>query len=111
MINVTKTFLPPREEYATYLDEIWERGWVTNHGPLLQKLERELKEYLGVKHLFLVSNGTIALQVAIKALGLKGEIITTPFSYVATTSSIVWEGCSPVFVDINQDTLCLNPDL
>jgi dTDP-4-amino-4,6-dideoxygalactose transaminase len=111
MINVTKTYLPPLEEYVEYLQGIWERNWVTNNGPLVKELEAKLKEYLGVNHLFLVSNGTIALQIAIKALGLQGEIITTPFSYVATTSSIVWEGCEPVFVDIDAATLCLDPEL
>ena len=111
MINVTKTYLPPLEEYVEYLQGIWERNWVTNNGPLVKELEVKLKEYLGVKHLFFVSNGTMALQIAIKALGLQGEIITTPFSYVATTSSIVWEGCQPVFVDIDPQTLCLDPNL
>jgi len=110
-IHVTKTFLPPLEDYIRYLEGIWERNWITNNGPLVQELEQRLKEYLGVKHLFCVSNGTIALQIAIKALGLEGEIITTPFSYVATTSSIVWEGCTPVFVDISPTDLCINPDL
>ena len=111
VINVTKTYLPPLEEYVHYLEGIWERGQLTNHGPLVKELEAQLKEFLGVKHLFFVSNGTIALQIAIKALNLHGEIITTPFSYVATTSSIVWEGCTPVFVDIDPETLNLNPDL
>ncbi|QCR23488.1 DegT/DnrJ/EryC1/StrS aminotransferase family protein [Pontibacter sp. SGAir0037] len=111
MINVTKPFLPPREEFEQYVDGIWSRGWLTNNGPLVNELELKLKEYFGVPHLFFVTNGTIALQIAIKALGLTGEIITTPFSYVATTSSIVWEGCTPVFVDIHPKTLNLNPDL
>ncbi len=110
-INVTKSYLPPLEEYVHCLEGIWERGQLTNNGPLVKELEARLKEYLGVKHLFFVSNGTIALQIAIKALDLHGEIITTPFSYVATTSSIVWEGCQPVFVDIDPETLCLNPEL
>lgn len=111
VINVTKTYLPPLEEYVQYLQGIWERNQITNNGPLVKDLEARLKEFLGVKHLFFVNNGTIALQIAIKALDLHGEIITTPFSYVATTSSIVWEGCQPVFVDIDPETLCLNPDL
>ena len=111
MINVTKTYLPPLDEYMRYLEGIWTRGHVTNFGPLVLELETRLKEYLGVKHLFFVSNGTIALQIAIKALDLQGDILTTPFSYVATTSSIAWEGCRPVFVDIEPHTLCLNPDL
>jgi dTDP-4-amino-4,6-dideoxygalactose transaminase len=108
MINVTKTYLPPLEEYQQYLQGIWERVHVTNHGPLVLELEARLKACLGVKHLFFVNNGTIALQIAIKALGLGGEIITTPFSYVATTSSIVWEGCRPVFVDIDPESLTLD---
>ena len=111
VINVTKTYLPPLEEYVHCLEGIWERGQLTNNGPLVKELEAQLREYLGVKHLFFVSNGTTALQIAIKALDLHGEIITTPFSYVATTSSIVWEGCQPVFVDIDPETLCLNPEL
>ena len=109
MIPVTKPFLPPQAEYQRYLDGIWERNWLTNNGPLVNELELSLKEYLGLDHLLFVSNGTIALQLAIKALDLKGEIITTPFSYVATTSSIVWEGCTPVFVDILPDSLTIDP--
>ncbi len=108
-INITKSFLPPFETYSAYLKKIWESNWLTNNGPLLQELEQRLKEYLGVKHLFIVSNGTISLQIAIKVLNLTGEIITTPFSYVATVSSIVWENCVPVFVDIDPETLCLDP--
>jgi len=111
MIPVTKSFLPPMENYIHYLEQIWASNQLTNNGPLVQELEARLKDYLGVKHLFFVSNGTIALQIAIKALDLQGEIITTPFSYVATTSSIVWEGCQPVFVDIDPHTLCIDPNL
>lgn len=111
MIPVTKPFMAPREEYEEYLKEVWEREWVTNNGPLVQELEQKLTEYLDVPNILYLSNGTIALQIAIKALGLKGEIITTPFSYVATTSSIVWEGCTPVFVDIDPQTLNINPSL
>ena len=110
MIDVTKSYLPPKEEYIKYLDGIWERNWITNHGPLVNELERKLKDYLGVKHLFFVSNGTIALQIAIKALELKVDIITTPFSYVATTSSIVWEGATPIFADIQKDTLTIDTE-
>jgi len=105
MIPVTKPFLPPKEEYEKLLTGIWQRQWLTNMGPLASDLEMRLKEYLNLKHLLFVTNGTIALQMAIKALELKGEIITTPFSFVATTSSIVWEGCTPVFVDIDKDSL------
>src|SRR4051812_48029060 len=101
MIPVTKPFLPPYSEYENYLKGVWERNWLTNGGPLVNELELKLKEYLQAPHLLYLSNGTLALQIAIKALDLKGEIITTPFSYVATTSSIVWEGCKPVFTDID----------
>lgn len=110
MIPVTKPFLPPQKEYVQILDGIWERNWLTNNGPLVNELELKLKEYLDVKHLLFLTNGTIAIQIAIKALELKGEIITTPFSYVATTSSIVWEGCKPVFVDIDPNTLNIDPE-
>jgi dTDP-4-amino-4,6-dideoxygalactose transaminase len=96
MIPVTKPFLPKAEDFKRYVDTIWERQWLTNNGPLLNELELKLQEYLGIKHLLYVSNGTIAIQLAIKALGIQGEVITTPFSYVATTSSIVWEGCPPL---------------
>lgn len=105
MIPVTKPFLPPLEEYKKYVESIWTRQWLTNMGPLASKLEGCLKEYLSVEELLFVTNGTVALQMAIKALELEGEIITTPFSFVATTSSIVWEGCTPVFVDIDPETL------
>lgn len=111
MIPVTKPFMPPREEYEKYIQDIWEREYLTNNGPLVQELEQKLKNYLDVENILYLSNGTIALQIAIKALGLKGEIITTPFSYVATTSSIVWEGCEPVFVDIEPQSLNINPAL
>ncbi len=110
MINVTKPFLPPLEIYQKYVSGIFERNWLTNNGPLVQELESKLKEYLDVKHLFFVNNGTIALQIAIKVLNLKGEIITTPFSYVATTNSIIWEGCTPVFADINETDFNINAD-
>ncbi len=109
MIPVTKPFLPPVEEYESYIRDIWRRNWLTNNGPLVNELEVGLKKYLDLSHLLYVTNGTIALQLAIKALGLRGEIITTPFSYVATTSSIVWEGCEPVFVDIDPHTCNIDP--
>jgi dTDP-4-amino-4,6-dideoxygalactose transaminase len=109
MIPVTKPFLPPKEEYVELVNNIWARNWLTNDGPLVNELELKLKNYLGLEHLLYMSNGTITLQIAIKALDLKGEIVTTPFSYVATTSSIVWEGCEPVFVDIDSDTFNIDP--
>ena len=107
MIPVTKPFLPPKSDYDTLIDQVWKRNWLTNNGPLVNELELKLKAYLNLDHLLFTGNGTIALQMAIKALGLKGEIITTPFSYVATTSSIVWENCIPIFADIetNQFTI------
>ena len=109
MIPVTKPFLPPKEEYNNYLNGIWHRQWLTNMGPLASDLELKLKEFLQLNHLLFVTNGTIALQMAIKGLELKGEIITTPFSFVATTSSIVWEGAVPKFVDIDPHTLNIDP--
>lgn len=108
-ITVTKPFVPPFGEFQTYLQGVWEREWFTNNGPLVNELELKLKEKLDVDHLLFLSNGTIALQIAIRALDLQGEIITTPFSYVATTSSIVWERCKPVMVDIDVDTLNIDP--
>lgn len=111
MIPVTKPFLPPQQVYQHYLDGIWKRNWLTNMGPLSSELEMKLKEHLKVKHLLFVTNGTVALQMAIKALDLKGEIITTPFSFVATTSSIVWEGCTPVFVDVDEQSLNIDANL
>ncbi|MDB4999562.1 MAG: dTDP-4-amino-4,6-dideoxygalactose transaminase [Mucilaginibacter sp.] len=104
MIPVTKPYLPAEKEFKSYVKNIWERQWLTNNGPLVNTLELKLKEYLSLNHLLYVTNGTVALQLAIKALDLTGEIITTPFSFVATTSSIVWQGCKPVFVDINPNT-------
>ncbi|HMO61137.1 MAG TPA: DegT/DnrJ/EryC1/StrS family aminotransferase [Ferruginibacter sp.] len=109
MIPVTKPFLPPIEEYNKYVKDIWQRNWLTNNGPLVNDLELNLKEYLGVSHLLFTGNGTIAIQIALKALNITGEVITTPFSYVATTSSIVWEGCKPVFADIDPQTLNIDP--
>jgi dTDP-4-amino-4,6-dideoxygalactose transaminase len=108
MIPVTKSFLPPINEYETFLKRAWENEWLTNRGELVKELESKLSNYLDVKRTIAMTNGTLPLQIAIKALGLKGEIITTPFSYVATTSSIVWEGCTPVFVDIHPDFLTID---
>lgn len=111
MINVTKTFLPPQEEYNAILTRAWNKGWITNRGDLVLELESKLSEYLKVDRALLMTNGTLPLQIAIKALGLSGEIITTPFSYVATTSSIVWENCGPVFVDIHPNFLTVDESL
>jgi dTDP-4-amino-4,6-dideoxygalactose transaminase len=109
-VSVTRPTLPPFEEYVELLRGIWARNQLTNAGPLVVELERQLAEYLGVRHCLFVSNGTIALQLAYRALDLRGEVVTTPFSYVATTSSLVWEGCAPVFADIEPDTLTLSPE-
>ncbi|MGE7773616.1 DegT/DnrJ/EryC1/StrS family aminotransferase [Chitinophaga sp. NPDC101104] len=109
MIPVTKPYLPSKEEYNRYLNDIWERHWLTNNGPLVNDLEARLKELLQVSNLLFTSNGTVAIQIAIKALNLTGEVITTPFSYVATTSSILWENCKAVFVDIDPATFNIDP--
>jgi dTDP-4-amino-4,6-dideoxygalactose transaminase len=111
MIPVTKPFLPDKSEYQRYVDVIWDNKWVTNNGPLVKEFESLLGKQLQMTPPQLVSNGTIALQMAIKVLEINGEIITTPFSYVATTSSIKWEGCEPVFADIDRKTLNINPEL
>lgn len=110
MIPVTKPFLPKQADFKSYVSSIWARQWLTNNGPLVNELELKLQQYLGLPHLLYVTNGTIALQLAIQALEVKGEIITTPFSFVATTSSIVWQGCKPVFVDIDENTLNIDPN-
>jgi len=103
-IHVTKTYLPPLGEYTAYLERIWASGWITNNGELVLELEKKLAEYLKVPYVQYVSNGTIALQLALRALDVDGEVITTPFSYVATVNSILWERCTPVFVDIENRT-------
>ena len=109
MINVTKTYLPNKEKYLKYIDEIYENGWITNNGPLVQKLEKELAKYLGVKNIVLVANGTVALEIAYRTLELKGFAITTPFSFVATTSSLVTNQLLPIFTDINPKSLNIDP--
>jgi len=110
-INVTQTFMPEIEVYQKLLHQIWQTGQLTNNGPLCRDLSAQLKSYLTLPHIQLVSNGTLALQLAIKALDLRGQIVTTPFSYVATTNAILWEGCDPVFVDIDPRSFCIDPDL
>lgn len=105
MINVTKVHLPNIDRYKKYIDKIYSNGQLTNNGPLVNELERRLQEYLQVDNLILVSNGTIALQVAYEALNIDGDVITTPFSFVATVSSMIWSGLKPNFVDISPNTL------
>jgi len=105
MVNVTKPYLPNKEKYKEYIDEIYRNGWITNYGPLVQRLEKRLEKYLGVKNVVLVSNGTTALEVAYRTLDIKGFVITTPFSFVATTSSLVTNNILPIFADIDKKTL------
>jgi dTDP-4-amino-4,6-dideoxygalactose transaminase len=116
MIPVAKPYLPNREKLKSYIDGIYERHWLTNNGQLVQELTGRLEEYLGVENLLLVSNGTLALQIAYRALGVsdanrdeRPEAITTPFTFIATASSLKWDGVQPVFTDIDPDTWCLNP--
>jgi dTDP-4-amino-4,6-dideoxygalactose transaminase len=108
MINVTKTFFPPIEDYNLQVKRIWDNQWLTNRGELVLELENKLKEYLSVSNIIIMNNGTIPLQIALKILGKNSEIITTPFSYVATTAAIVWENCTPVFVDIHPEYLTID---
>lgn len=108
MINVTKTFFPPLKDYTTQLNRIWKNEWLTNRGELVIELENKLKSHLNIPNILLLTNGTIPLQIALKLLGNQGEIITTPFSYIATTSSIIWENCTPIFVDIHPEYLTID---
>jgi dTDP-4-amino-4,6-dideoxygalactose transaminase len=108
MINVTKTYLPDFEEYTAILKRAWDKSWITNNGELVVELEQKLKEYLKIDNLLFCTNGTVVLQMALKALNITNEVITTPFSYVATTNAILWEGCTPIFVDIDPDTFCID---
>lgn len=108
MINVTKTFFPPLEEYQLQVQRVWDNQWLTNRGALVLELEEKLKEYLSVSNILIMNNGTIPIQIALKILANGGEVITTPFSYVATTAAIVWENCTPVFVDIHPEYLTID---
>jgi len=108
MINVTQTFLPPQSEYNNLVKRAWDSLWLTNRGELTLELESKLKEKLNTDSILITNNGTVPLQIALKLLGKGGEIITTPFSYVATTSAIVWENCEPVFVDIHPEYLTID---
>jgi dTDP-4-amino-4,6-dideoxygalactose transaminase len=109
-IFVTQPFLPPLSELYEYLEKIWENKVLTNGGPFHQQLEEELCHFLGVKYISLFSNGTLALLTALQVLGIKGEVITTPFSFVATSHSLLWNGLTPVFVDIDPDTFNIDPE-
>jgi len=109
-INVTQPFLPDLKEFIPYLEKIWESKWLTNNGTFHQQLEDELCKYLGVKYISLFSNGTLALITALQALKITGEVITTPFSFVATTHALWWNNIKPVFVDIEPKKFTLDPD-
>lgn len=108
MINVTKSYLPSKKKYKSYVDKIYKSNWLTNNGPLVQELEEKLAIYLGVKNIVLVANGTVALEIAYRTLDIKDYAITTPFSFVATTSSLVTNGIKPIFVDIDKKRLNIN---
>ena len=108
-IFVTEPALPPLAEFLPYLEKIWDSKWLTNGGPFHQQLEQELADYLNVKHLALFTNATIALVTALQALRISGEVITTPYSFVATAHSLLWNGIKPVFVDIDPHTFNLDP--
>jgi dTDP-4-amino-4,6-dideoxygalactose transaminase len=117
MIPVTRPYLPSREKLNKYIDGIYERQWLTNNGQLVQELTRRLEDHLGVENLLLVSNGTLALQIAYRTLGINkmvngkpAQAITTPFTFVATASSLKWDGVQPVFADIDPQTWCLSPE-
>lgn len=110
-LQVTKAFLPPLAEVVAQLERVWAAGQLTNNGPLVVELEQKLNATLGVERLLSAANGTIALELALVALGVEGPVVTTPFSYVATTSALLWRRCTPVFVDIDPETLCIDPAL
>jgi dTDP-4-amino-4,6-dideoxygalactose transaminase len=109
-IYVTQPLLPPLDEFIPYLEKIWDNKILTNGGPFHQQLEKALCEFLGVEHIALFTNGTIALVTALQALRITGEVITTPYSFVATAHSLLWNGIKPVFVDIDPNTLNLDPN-
>ena len=110
MIPISKVWYPNKEKFKSYIDGIYESGWLTNNGPLVQELEKRLEEYLGVKNLLCVANGTLALEMAYSLLELEGEVITTPFTFVATTDSIIEQKLTPVYADIEPEYLTMNPD-
>ncbi|MFC1881325.1 DegT/DnrJ/EryC1/StrS family aminotransferase [Thermodesulfobacteriota bacterium] len=109
-ITVTQPYLPPFEEFIPYLEKIWQSKWLTNAGPFHREFENALADYLGVEHLALFANGTLALVTALQALRITGEVITTPYSFVATAHSLLWNNIKPVFVDIDPESLNLDPD-
>jgi len=110
MINVTKTYLPNIDKYKNYIDRIFANGQITNNGPLVQALETRLADYLGVKNIILVANGTLALDIAYRSLDLAGEVITTPFTFIASASSIAVNGLVPIFADIDPKNFNIDPN-
>ncbi|WP_072878412.1 DegT/DnrJ/EryC1/StrS family aminotransferase [Salegentibacter echinorum] len=111
MVPVTKAFFPPIDEYQKHLQRIWDNQWLTNRGELVEELEHRLKDYLHISNITLTTNGTLPIQMALNIMANQGEVITTPFSYVATASAIVWEHCKPVFVDIHPEYLTIDENL
>ena len=111
MLAVTKTTLPAIDDYVEYLQQIWASGQLTNNSALVLRLRALLKDFLSVENLLPVANGTLALQLAINASYPQGEITTTPYTYVAATNANLWEGCNPVFVDVDPHTCCIDPAL
>jgi dTDP-4-amino-4,6-dideoxygalactose transaminase len=109
-INVTKPFLPPLEEFCQGLEEIWETRWLTNNGPILQRFTQALSNFFETDNICLFNNGTLALQIALQGMGISGEVITTPFTFVATTHSLFWNKIRPVFVDIEPEYYTLDPE-
>ncbi len=110
MTYVTKIYMPNKEKFKSYIDKIYESGWITNNGPLVQELEKKLQKHFGVKNLLCLSSGTDALQFAYKLMETTGEVITTPFTFISTTSAIAAEKLTPVFADIDPKTYNINPD-
>jgi dTDP-4-amino-4,6-dideoxygalactose transaminase len=110
IITVTSPLLPDLGEFNKYLKEIWDSKWITNNGQFHQQLEKALAEYLGVPYISLFTNGTLPLITALQALRITGEVITTPYSFVATTHALWWNGIKPVFVDIDPATGCMDPN-
>src|SRR5690606_39102682 len=108
-IYVTQPFLPPLEDFIPYLEQIWANKILTNGGPFHQQLEQALCDYLGVEHIALFANGTLALVTALQALRVSGEVITTPYSFAATAHALLWNGLKPVFVDIDPNTFNIDP--
>src|SRR5574338_127808 len=108
-IYVARPFLPPLAEFTEGLQEIWDSRWLTNNGPVVQRFQRQLAELMGSDNLCLFNNGTLALQIALQGLQLSGEVITTPFTFVATTHALYWNKIRPVFVDIEPEHYTLDP--